>query len=54
MERKIYHGSDHIVRTPVFGAGRPFNDFGRPFLENRRLDGRIRVSLQPFSTFLQI
>ena len=31
MERKIYHGSDHIVRTPVFGAGRPFNDFGLGF-----------------------
>ncbi len=31
MERKIYHGSDHIVRAPVFGAGRPFNDFGLGF-----------------------
>lgn len=31
MERKIYHGSDHIVRKPVFGAGRPFNDFGLGF-----------------------
>ena len=31
MERKIYHGTDHIVRMPVFGAGRQYNDFGLGF-----------------------
>lgn len=31
MEKKIYHGSDHIIRTPVFGAGSQYNDFGLGF-----------------------
>ena len=31
MDRKIYHGGDNIVRAPVFGTGRPYNDFGLGF-----------------------
>ena len=31
MDRKIYHGSDRIVRTPAFGTGRQYNDFGLGF-----------------------
>ena len=31
MQRFIYHGSDHIVRTPKFGAGSPLNDYGLGF-----------------------
>ncbi len=31
MDRKIYHGSNRIVRTPAFGTGRPYNDFGLGF-----------------------
>lgn len=27
----IFHGSDHVVETPVFGGGRKNNDFGRGF-----------------------
>ena len=27
----IYHGSDHILEKPVFGAGKPYNDYGRGF-----------------------
>ena len=27
----IYHGSDHIIEQPVFGKGKPFNDYGRGF-----------------------
>jgi len=27
----IYHGSNHIVETPVFGEGRRSNDFGQGF-----------------------
>ena len=27
----IYHGSDHIIEQPVFGAGKPYNDYGRGF-----------------------
>lgn len=28
---KIYHGSDHIVGKPVFGKGKPWNDYGKGF-----------------------
>ena len=31
----IYHGSVNIVEKPVFGAGKPYNDYGLlmvPFL----------------------
>ena len=27
----IYHGSDHIIEQPVFGEGKPYNDYGRGF-----------------------
>ena len=25
----IYHGSINIVEKPVFGEGKPYNDYGR-------------------------
>ena len=28
---KLFHGSDHIIETPVYGAGKPYNDFGLGF-----------------------
>ena len=31
MDKKIYHGSTRIIRSPHFGAGRPYNDFGLGF-----------------------
>lgn len=31
MDKKIYHGSSHIVRDPGFGVGRQYNDFGLGF-----------------------
>jgi len=27
----IYHGSDHIIEKPLFGEGKPYNDYGRGF-----------------------
>ena len=27
----LYHGSDHIVGQPVFGKGKPDNDYGTGF-----------------------
>lgn len=27
----IYHGSDHIIEQPVYGEGKPYNDYGRGF-----------------------
>ena len=29
MKIDIYHGSDHIIEQPVFGEGKPYNDYGR-------------------------
>ena len=31
MLPRIYHGSDHIIECPVFGAGKPYNDYGLGF-----------------------
>ena len=31
MQRTIYHGSAQIIRTPRFGAGHGYNDFGLGF-----------------------
>lgn len=31
MKIDIYHGSDHIIEQPVFGEGKPYNDYGRGF-----------------------
>lgn len=31
MDKKIYHGGEKKVRTPAFGTGRPYNDFGLGF-----------------------
>ncbi len=27
----IYHGSDHIIEQPVYGEGKPYNDYGLGF-----------------------
>lgn len=31
MNRVLYHGSDHVVERPLFGAGKPYNDYGSGF-----------------------
>ncbi|MBR6960780.1 MAG: DUF3990 domain-containing protein [Clostridiales bacterium] len=31
MIRTIYHGSDHIIEHPEYGAGKTYNDYGRGF-----------------------
>lgn len=31
----LYHGSDHIVEKPVFGGGKPDNDYGSGFYTTR-------------------
>ncbi len=27
----LYHGSDHVIKRPEFGAGKKHNDYGRGF-----------------------
>ena len=31
MIMDIYHGSDHIIKQPVYGEGKPYNDYGLGF-----------------------
>ena len=31
MQLIIYHGSDHIIRNPSYGSGKPYNDYGLGF-----------------------
>jgi len=30
-KKNIYHGSDHVVRKPIYGFGKTFNDYGLGF-----------------------
>ena len=31
MMKIIYHGSDHIIEKPLYGSGKPYNDYGVGF-----------------------
>ena len=31
MELQLYHGSEHVIESPEFGKGRPYNDYGPGF-----------------------
>ncbi len=37
-ELTLYHGSDHIVETPLYGKGKIHNDYGRGFYCTQSLD----------------
>ena len=41
----LYHGSDHIIEKPEFGAGKKHNDYGRGFYctQNIELDRKSVV-----------
>lgn len=38
MPRILYHGSSHIVEKPLFGYGKPYNDYGLGFYCTDSLD----------------
>ena len=38
MLRTIYHGSKDIIKKPVFGYGKPYNDYGLGFYCTESLD----------------
>ena len=46
MLRRLYHGSDKIIRSPKFGAGNPYDDYGLGFYctDSSRLAGEWAVS----------
>ena len=37
-KRILYHGSPEIIRTPVFGKGKSYNDYGRGFYCTEHLE----------------
>ena len=38
MKKMLYHGSPSIVRKPIFGFGKPYNDYGLGFYCTETLD----------------
>ena len=44
----IFHGSDHVIEKPIFGAGKPYNDYGLGFYctESEHLAKEWAVSSQ--------
>ena len=32
----LYHGSDHVIEKPEFGAGKKHNDYGKGFYCTKR------------------
>ena len=31
MEKHVYHGSEFSISEPIFGYGKPYNDYGVGF-----------------------
>ena len=38
MIKTIYHGSQNIIHIPVFGKGKPYNDYGQGFYTTGNID----------------
>lgn len=38
MVRRIYHGSERLIKKPIYGAGKPYNDYGLGFYCTELLD----------------
>ena len=38
MKKTLYHGSDHIIEKPIYGFGKPYNDYGLGFYCKESLD----------------
>lgn len=38
MHYTLFHGSDHIIEKPVYGGGKPYNDYGKGFYCTESLD----------------
>ena len=47
MKKILYHGSERIIRTPVYHGGKPYNDYGYAdgmmFLYNRELGAESKI-----------
>ena len=38
MKKIIYHGSSHMIEHPIFGQGKPYNDYGSGFYCTEHLE----------------
>ena len=38
MIKKIYHGSEHIIKKPIFGYGKTYNDYGLGFYCTEKIE----------------
>ena len=38
MIKKIYHGSEHIIKKPIFGYGKTYNDYGLGFYCTKEIE----------------
>ena len=38
MIKKIYHGSENIIKEPIFGYGKTYNDYGLGFYCTEEID----------------
>lgn len=38
MIKKIYHGSENIIEKPIYGQGKPYNDYGLGFYCTEEID----------------
>lgn len=38
MKHKLYHGSSKIIKKPMFGVGKRYNDYGLGFYCTESLD----------------
>lgn len=38
MIKKLYHGSEHIIKKPIFGYGKTYNDYGLGFYCTEKIE----------------
>ena len=47
MKTILYHGSANIIERPIYGAGKPYNDYGRGFYCTESLEMAKEWSVSP-------
>ena len=53
MLKKLYHGSSNIIEKPIFGYGKPYNDYGLGFYCTDDLDMAKEYLVANFSVEYQ-
>ena len=50
MIKKLYHGSSSIIEKPLFGYGKPYNDYGLGFYCTDSLEMARIMTAMPTAT----